>query len=156
MDLTHNPLSLPPTALRHGGGAFPSLRVLGVLGTPLAAMSGSHLPRVVDCQMSQEEIRRVYSAMDKEEVIRRVGFGVNEARQEAVPHARVAGGSRGVGTIVSRTRIELRPKEAMVRQISPKSPLLNVPSARGVRQSREEEVSDKFVNRPGTQMMRQS
>jgi hypothetical protein len=150
LDLTHNPLSLPPTVLRHGGGAFPALRVLGVLGTPLAAMSASHLPRVVDCQMSQEDIRRVYSAMDKEEVLRRVGFA------EAVPHARAAGGSRGVGTIVSRTRIELRPKEVMVRQISPKSPLLNVPSARGARQSREEEVSDKVVNRPATQMMRQS
>ena len=106
--------------------------------------------------MSQEDIRRVYSAMDKEEVLRRVGFGVKEARQEVLPHGRVAGGSRGVGTIVSRTRIELRPNEVMVRQISPKSPLLNVPSARGARQSREEEVSDIVVNRPATQMMRQS
>jgi hypothetical protein len=121
-----------------------------VFGTPLAAMSGSHLPRVVDSQMSQEEIRRVHSAMDKEEVIRRVGFG----QKEVVPTARVVGGSRGVGTIVSRTRIELRPNEVMVRQISPKSPQLSMPSARRARQSREVEVSDIAVNRPGTQMMR--
>lgn len=115
LDLTHNPLSLPPTALKHGSGLFPSLKVFGVFGTPLAAMSASHLPRMVDIQMSQEDIRRVFSQMDKEEVLRRVGFGPNEAVKEV---SRVGSSSRsgkGVGTIVSRTRIELRPNEVMVR-----------------------------------------
>jgi hypothetical protein len=52
LDLTHNPLSLPPTAMKNGSGLFPSLKVFGVLGTPLAAMSASHMPRMVDSQMS--------------------------------------------------------------------------------------------------------
>jgi hypothetical protein len=51
--------------------------------------------------------------MDKEEVLRRVGFGPKEAEVHRVGSSSRSG--KGVGTIVSRTRIELRPNEVMVR-----------------------------------------
>jgi hypothetical protein len=53
--------------------------------------------------------------MDKEEVLRRVGFGPKEAVKEVPRVGSSSRSGKGVGTIVSRTRIELRPNEVMVR-----------------------------------------
>jgi hypothetical protein len=48
-------------------------------------------------------------------VLRRVAFGPNEEVKEVPRLGSSSRTGKGVGTIVSRTRIELRPNEVMVR-----------------------------------------